>query len=146
LVEDSPQTPECPRCGGETQGGGCRRCDPGLGAIELRVVGGGGPPASPDEIVPPEVDLVREYKGPTVNEVLAAPPGVLDLLPGQVRSMEQAIGDSDLGEADRQMDRALGLLLRGPGHRASRRSTGVVPMVLWLWFAVLLCLLIWVLS
>lgn len=101
---------------------------------------------APDDPGLPEVDLVREYKGPTVAQVLAAPPGVLDLLPGQVRSMEDALRASDLGEADRRLDRALGLLLRGPGHRSGRRTRMMVPMLLWLWFGVLLSLLIWVIS
>ncbi len=146
MVEDSPKTPECPRCGAAAEAGACRQCGRRLGAIELKVVSQDGAGPAPEEAEPPEVDLIREYKGPTVDELLAAPPGVLDLLPGQVRSMEDALQASDLGEADRRMDRALGLLLRGPGHRTGRRPGMVVPMLLWLWFGVLLSLLIWVVS
>ena len=77
----------------------------------------------------PPVDLVREYKGPTVEQVLAASEAVSDLLPGRVATMERAIETDDLKSADERIDQTLGLLLAGPGNRPVRRAWGS----LWVW-------------
>lgn len=99
----------------------------------------------PTEVaVAPEVDLVREYKGPTVDQVLTAAPSELDLLPGRVQSMEQAARDNDLVKASRHMEQAVGSLLNGPGHPEVRRSWLVLPVVAWLWLAALLGVFAWV--
>jgi hypothetical protein len=143
-VAESKNNPVCPRCGAPAGAGACRACGHRVGAIELRVVPADGDRPASADLEPPDVDLVREYKGPTVSDLLAAPKAVLDLLPGRVRSMEEAVRASDLAEADRRIDQALGLLLRGPGHRRRRLPELALPALLWLWFAVLLALLLWV--
>jgi hypothetical protein len=99
----------CPQCGRL----GCAGCAPPVAAPEFRVLRGGGEP------VAAPVRLVREFKGPNVRDVLLADPEELDLLPGRVRAMEQAIDGADLAEAERRLDRALGSLLAGPAPRRS---------------------------
>lgn len=118
---------DCPSCGRRT------------GGSELKVLPG---LLAPDG-VPIEVQLVREYKGPTVDQVLASSPRVLDLLPGRVRSMQLSVDDGDLAGATHEMDGALGSLLAGPGHRRRVLPFSMVSAAMWLWFAGLLVWLLW---
>jgi len=75
------------------------------------------------------VQLVREYKGPTVTSLVGACSTATNRLPGQVRRVLEAIQRGDFAEADRRLDSA-GKVLAGPG---SRRA---MPM-LWPWFLML---------
>ena len=89
---------------------------------------------------------MREYKGPTVDDVLAAETNQLDYLPGRVQSMEDSVRQGDFRGAEEHLQRAVGLLLRGPGHRRSRLQGLMLPTMLWMWFATLLGLLVWLVA
>lgn len=67
-----------------------------------------------------EVRLVREFKGPRVDEMLAAAPEVVDRLPGVVRTMHEAVLEGDLEVAEARLDEAVGSLLTGPGSERRR--------------------------
>lgn len=95
---------------------------------------------------PDEVELVREYKGPTAHDLLSASPEVVDLLPGRVLSVEAAVRDGDVETAHGRLDRALGMVLSGPGHDRQRNARVWLILVLWLWFCALAGLLVWVVA
>lgn len=139
-MEISAEGPTCPRCAGRNDGGPCEECGRRRRTAFAVLAGAGG--AGARDAAP--VRLLREYKGPTVRDLLASPAAVLDLLPGRVRSVEEAVRAADLAAADAHMSRALGLLLPGPGHRRRRRAllAEVFTAALWVWFAALLVLLL----
>ena len=70
--------------------------------------------------------LVREFKGPTSPELLAAPHGDLDKLPGVAQSLAGPVAG------------AAGQVLRGPGFGRRRRLVALLPMLLWCWLGGLL--------
>ena len=132
----------CPRCGTARHGGPCTVCGARAAAPPGPLValppGQGSPPG------PSAVKLVREMKGPTVKDLMAAPDDVLEQLPGEVRAMADALNQGDLAEADLAMDRALGSLLRGPGYSRRRPSLSWSFLAL-VWFLGLAAgLLFWV--
>ncbi|MEM7205906.1 MAG: hypothetical protein AAF628_36970 [Planctomycetota bacterium] len=86
--------------------------------MELRLVPGLPEPVATRPAV--DVRLIREFKGPTVGDLLAAEPNALDLLPGVVRTMQDSVEAGDLAEAERRLGTALGLVLPGPGERRRR--------------------------
>jgi hypothetical protein len=123
VQEDGSETGTCPRCGGI----GCATCSrPTDAAGFLLLRGGGDTGESP-------VKLVREFKGPSVRDLLHADPEELDLLPGRVRAMAMALEDEDLAEAERRIDRALGSILPGPTPTRGRRRRRPV------WIAIVAC-------
>jgi len=91
----------------------------------------------------PPVGLVREYKGVTVEHLMSTPESQAALLPGQVRSMDEAQRADDLAGVSGHARQAVGVLLRGPGQRRPRHLELIVPMVGWLWFATLLGVIGW---
>jgi hypothetical protein len=77
-----------------------------------------GPLAAPEP--PPPVRLVREWKGPTVADLLCD--DVAERLPGRVQSAVAAIERGDLAAAERALPGEFPPVLVGPGHaRAARR-------------------------
>jgi len=100
---EPPDSGDSARAGAPTGRGALRACgapDPGA-------------PLAP----PPEVRLVREFKGPTVRGVLDLPDEAVDRMPAQLRRVLDAIQRGRVAEADDAMDGALGALHAGPGHR-----------------------------
>ena len=94
----------------------------GAGAVhELRAVAG---PVDGDA-PPPAVRLVREWKGPTVADLMRDE--LAARLPGTVRSALRHIERGDLAAAERELPGDFAPVLRGPGHRRRERR---------LWFAI----------
>ncbi len=75
------------------------------------------------------VRLVREYKGPTVGDLTAGGEAV-DLLPGRVRAVFDAIAGDDLALANHRLEIALGALHQGPGFRRRRLRIAYRRMLL----------------
>lgn len=101
------------RRGGEGAGSG----DAGrpVGRRLETLVGGGG---RRDPSVP--VRLVREFKGLTVDELMADE-RIAEMLPGRVRAALQQIERGDLGAAERALPGEFGAVLPGPWHERRRR-------------------------
>lgn len=89
--------------------------DDGRGGRRLGTLRGGG---RRDAAAP--VRLVREFKGLTVDELLADE-AIAELLPGRVRSALQHIERGDLRAAEEALPGQFGPVLPGPGHRKPRR-------------------------
>ncbi len=89
------------------------------GLRQLRAVGG---PLAGHE-PPPVVRLVREFKGPTVADLLRDE--LAARLPGQVRSALRHLEHGDFAAAERALPGELAPewapLLPGPGHRRRER-------------------------
>ena len=81
--------------------------------------------------------LVREWKGPTVRDVLAAHDSAVEPLPGRVHAVAERVRAGDHAGAERRLDEALASLLPGPGSRAAPRRARRVA-----WFALALALLL----
>lgn len=114
--------------------GSCSGCGPTQPAA-LRVLPPlRGAPAVADHGL--NVRLVREYKGPTVRDLLAAvePPDAV--LPGAVRGALRAIESGALERADAELEAAVGRLLPGPGARGHQRDW-VMPLLIWCWLSLL---------
>ena len=83
--------------------------------------------------------LVREYKGPTVRDVLLAKESDLARLPARVAALERAVQRGDYAAADAAADGALdGLVqaVRVPRHRPRWLLT--IGLVAWIAITVLL--------
>ena len=76
------------------------------------------------------VPLLREFKGPTIRDLMRPDDAVEDLLPGQTRSVTRASDDA-----------ATGAVLEGPGHGRRRSIRAAAIMVLWLWVVGILVVL-----
>jgi len=139
-VDDSPTDSGCPYCGGEADRP-CSHCG-GSGSTVLRVVARSQRP-QPDD-ASGRVRLLREYKGPTVQELMASPEPAADLLPGRVHSTPPAISQGAPGFAAPGSEMAT--VLRGPGFGRRRTISLILPAILWLWFGLLLCLVVWIVS
>jgi hypothetical protein len=87
----------------------------------------------------PEVRLIREFKGPTVEDLLEEESVNSQKLPAQVRDVLHAIESGDYQTASSRLDESIGGLLRGPGFR--RRSSDRVCMRVLLLLFLLLALL-----
>ena len=123
------------------RGAMCGACSGERSQVALRLVRGQLHPGA--RAAAGDVTLVREFKGPRVDQLLSAAPEVTDRLPGVVRSMHGSIAAGDLRAAEAQVDRVAGMLLPGPGAR--RRvfagiTGGVWP---WLWLLVVVALVLW---
>ncbi|MGE3175640.1 MAG: hypothetical protein AB7O97_23660 [Planctomycetota bacterium] len=102
---------------------------PGDGA-DGRSAGGDAPDGSglrsvaaapaPERALPPGVRLRREYKGPTVRDLLADQ-GLDEVLPGQVRSALAHLERGDVAAAEAAMPGHFAAVLPGPGRRAADR-------------------------
>lgn len=92
----------------------------------LRAVRGAAGPATP----PPPVRLLREWKGPTVADLLRDE--FAARLPGEVRSALLHIESGDLAAADAQLPGGFAPILPGPSarRRPSRRRLVVVAAAL----------------
>jgi hypothetical protein len=100
-------------------------------------------PADPEAARRPDVRLVRQLKVPTVDHLVADRSDMVEDLPEAMRSVEAALAEGDLAAADALLDRALGTVLAGPGHRRPRRRRlALLPLVLCVWCALLLFLLL----
>lgn len=77
---------------------------------------------------PPAVRLVREWKGPTVGDLLCDE--LAERLPGQVWSALQHLERGDLAGAERRLPGQFAPLLPGPGHRRAERRWLVAIVVL----------------
>jgi hypothetical protein len=130
----------CGSCGSELQAGACPACAAGTRLRRL-------PPLS--GIVVPDsaalrVRLVREYKGPTVKDLLSAGERATALLPGCVRVAEKAILARDLEAAEGALDQAVARVLPGPGRRL--RSAMTTTLVVALSVALLVSILVLLLA
>ncbi len=76
-----------------------------------------GPLAAPEP--PPAVRLVREWKGPTVDDLLRDE--YVERLPGAVHSALRHLERGDLAAADRALPGRFPPILAGPGHARDRR-------------------------
>jgi hypothetical protein len=85
-------------------------------ALRLHAVRGPLAAAEP----PPQVRLVREFKGPTVADLMCE--DVAERLPGRVASALRALERGDLAAAERALPGEFAPLLAGPGHRRSARA------------------------
>lgn len=93
---------------------------------------------------PPTIQLIREFKRPTVDDLIRSEE-TLERLPVQLRRVVQAVSMSELRRAEERLDRALGQLHEGPGYRRRRRWRAA-RLALWLLAAALLTLvLLWTL-
>ena len=91
---------------------------------------------------PPRVTLRREFKGPTVADLLHHE--IAERLPGRARSALQHLQRGDLQAAERALPGEWAPLLEGPGHarRARHRlvlwltavAIGAAAFVAWHWF------------
>ena len=83
------------------------------------------PPAEP----PPPVRLCREWKGPTVADLLRDE--FVEKLPGRVRSALQQIERGDFAAADEVPPAGFTKVLAGPGHlrRGQRRRLVLVLLL-----------------
>lgn len=116
-------------------------CGHRLRTAELRILPGGGPGGSGG---PPPVRLLREFKGPTVRRLSEASAQAIDRLPGQLRSVARALRSGDLAAAEERLERALGSLVEGPGHRPARLlQPPLLAFLLWLWLASLVVAVLW---
>ncbi len=77
----------------------------------------------------PLVKLVREYKGPTVEDLLEHGDSEFDHLPGRIHGVLEAIEKGDLAGADRRLEESLGTLLEGPGSDQRREFAVLMPLV-----------------
>ncbi len=90
-----------------------------------------------------DVLLVREFKGPRLQDFLEAPAQLVDALPGMVHTMHEVAAAGDYRAAERHLDHAVGLLLQGPGHR--RRAWRTWRQVAaWVALLALIAALLWV--
>jgi hypothetical protein len=87
----------------------------------------------PDLDPPPQVRLRREYKGPTVRD-LVADRGLDEQLPGRVRSALEHLQRGDLAAAEAALPGHFGAVLEGPARRQRRRRR---QLVRWITVAVL---------
>jgi hypothetical protein len=76
----------------------------------LQALPGGG---AVDDRPPPMIRLVREYKGPTVADLMRDD-ALVAALPGRVRSVLQQLEHGDLAGADAAIDATRGRILSGP--------------------------------
>lgn len=128
-IEQGKRAP-CPRCGNFVTSAPCTFCG-GASRPDLRVL-----PPLPRATGPASeqhlVRLVRECKGPTVRDLLAAGAPLLDRLPGRVHAAERALRRGDLAAADRELGTVLANLHAGPGAWRRRFWNGWrVVLVLW---------------
>ena len=86
---------------------------------------------------PAEVPMVRELKLPTLDHPDLDATMLDDGLPKTAQAVEDALEEGDLLAADELLDRALGCVIAGPGHERRTRGVHLVPIVLWVWCAVL---------
>ena len=92
-----------------------------------------------DSAAAPEVRLIREFKGPTVEDLLEDDGEHNKSLPAQVRDVLHAIESGDYRRASSSLDDSIGGLLRGPGF-CRRGQDRLFTAALLIAFAVL-CLL-----
>lgn len=90
----------------EGQSGGSQQARP----RPLQALHGGG---GVGDLPPTAVRLVREYKGPTVADLMRDD-ALVAALPGRVRSVLQQLERGDFGSADAAMDATGGRILSGP--------------------------------
>jgi hypothetical protein len=81
------------------------------------VLPGGRDARAPGPDDAPPVRLVREWKGPTVRDVLAAQDATSERLPGRVHAVAERARAGDYAGAERRLDATLAALLPGPGAR-----------------------------
>ena len=131
---DESETGSCGHCGGLFTGAACPSCGQQRTA-GLRVL----PPLRGRNAVSEHaraVRLVREFKGPTVRDLLAAVEPPNPTLPSGVRSALRAIESGALERADGELSSAIGRLLPGPGARGKTRDW-VMPVLIWCWLSLL---------
>jgi len=82
----------------------------------------------PEAEPPPAVRLCREWKGPTVADLLRDE--IVDRLPGQVRSALRHIERGDFAAASDALPGSFAAVLQGPGHRRRSRRRRIVILLL----------------
>ena len=123
----------CPECGEAHQHTPCEHC--GHVAERMRALP---PDPGGEEPKPcPPTRLVREFKGPTIEDLIVEDEEV-DLLPGRVQAVLRAIEQGDLARADRGLDRAVGSLIPGPGF-GRRDDTALTLAILVALFVSMVC-------
>ncbi len=103
----------------------------------LRLLPAGSSETAPTN--PPEVRLIREFKGPTVEDLLEDEADKTAKLPAQVREVLHAIESGDYRRASSSLDESIGGLLQGPGFRRRSRDhigtnlllLGFIAVALW---------------
>lgn len=124
----------CAECSGSVVVGRCQQCGKGL-TPALKVL----PPLrAPTALTIQEraVRLVREFKGPTVRDLLAGADPRASTLPSGVRSTLRAIEVGDYARADAELEGTLGKLIAGPGARKHERPW-LLPALIWCWLTLL---------
>lgn len=134
-MADVPE--RCPRCGEAGKDERCPQCGREPGAAGLRLLP---PPASadPDPEPVPGTRLIREFKGPTVEDLIDGSARRSEELPGQVQRVLAALESGDLPGAEAALDESLGSVLHGPGF--ARRQSDLRALVLLRVLFLLLCL------
>ena len=102
---------------------------PSRGGTRLRAVAG--PLDAPEPR--PAVRLVREFKGPTVADLVRDE--YADRLPGRVRTAQHHLERGELASAERALPGSFVPVLEGPGHARARLRRTLVAAVLALAFA-----------
>lgn len=82
----------------------------------------------PEAEPPPAVRLCREWKGPTVADLLRDE--IVERLPGQVRSALRHIERGDFQRAHDALPGTFAPVLQGPGHRRRGRRRRLVVLLL----------------
>lgn len=82
------------------------------------------------------IRLVREWKGPTVRDLVAAIERPESAVPSGARTALRAIEAGDLARADAALDATVGRILPGPGARKVTRDWWMLLLV-WLWLTLL---------
>lgn len=124
----------CADCSGSVVGRRCQVCGKGV-TQALRAL----PPLPARATLTIEqraVRLVREFKGPTVRDLIAGADPQAATLPGGVRSTLRAIEVGDYAKADTELAGTLGKLLHGPGSRREERAW-LLPLLIWCWLTLL---------
>ncbi len=95
----------------------------------------------------PQVRLIREFKGPTVEDLLMDDGEAVGRLPGQVWEVADAIDAGDYGPASDRLDDTIGALLCGPGFRRRRSDLRLLmPLTTLMFFALLAATLVMLLA
>ena len=131
----------CPECGA-THGGGCDCSASKVPAKEAEFRLLAKAEASPGQEAAPEVRLIREFKGPTVEDLLMDDGETIGRLPGQVCEVVDAIEVADYRRASDRLDASIGALLRGPGFRRRRELRLLTPLAALFFLALLIATLI----
>lgn len=128
-MDSSPaMPPNCPQCGHALADRPCPRC--GHSGVVLSALPPLGLKTSEE---PPPVRLVREYKGPTVRDLLSANEHQISRLPARMHALERALQQGDYAAADALADESAAALTRHePVMTGGRSAMLLIAFALWL--------------